>query len=209
MGRHLSVPALVLLFVVVICGCQSKPVQMSEHSQGNWRARALIKDKEHSRSFIVNLDFNSVRNQAIRIDATSTLGQHIGSLVSTQSEVRYYTSDNKKFYVGQPRPDVLKPILVLPLDPRWMENILFDESIESADWTCATGDDKLVSQCRDDALNLVVKWENRKGAGRTVAISHPRAEIQINFREFTPKVEPLDHIFDLQAPSGYQKYKVR
>lgn len=169
----------------------------------------MIKDKEKSRSYIVLLDFNAVKNQAIRVDATSTLGQHVASLVSTNSEVRYYTADSKKFYVGTPRPDVLKPILVTPIDPRWLENILFDEPISASNWTCTNGEDKLVSECRDDASNLIVRWANRKGSSRTVAIIHPKAEIQINVRGFTPKVESIDHIFDLQTPDGYQKYKIR
>ena len=96
-----------------------------------------MKDKEHSRTFIVILDFNAVRKENLRVDVTSTLGQHVASLVATNKEVRYYTSENKRFYTGTPRPEVLRPILAIPLDPRWLENILFDEAPIDGNWVCS------------------------------------------------------------------------
>src|SRR4051812_32915196 len=110
---------LIVAAIFAIIGCNSAPIRMANQTEGNWRGRALVKDKEHTRTFIVNLDFNAIKQKNLRVDVTSTLGQHAASLTSSPTEVRYFTSDAKKFYLGSPRPEVLKPILAIPLDPRW------------------------------------------------------------------------------------------
>lgn len=199
-------PLSAILFLV---GCASAPMKMSDVKEGNWQGRALVKDKEHSRTFIVNLDFNAIHRESLRLDVSSTLGQPVASIVTTNKEVRYFTADNKKFYVGTPRPEVLKPILAIPLDPRWLQNILFDEAPTGNGWSCQNDSAGFVSECRLPSMNLTIAWSNRKGAYKTVAISHPRADIQLNLRSFTPKVERMDHLFDLQAPSGFQKLRLR
>lgn len=182
---------------------------MTNFKQGNWQARALIKDKEHSRSFVVNLDFNAVRDQSVRVDVFSTLNQHVASLVLNNGEVRYFTTESKRFYVGAPRPDVLKPILAIPLDPRWLQNVLFDVTISANNWTCENGADHMVARCHDNNSDLSITWANRKGQSRTIDISHPKAEIQINIRSFAAKLEKNENLFDLKAPEGFSKIRLR
>lgn len=195
--------------LLLLVACTSAPMKMNEVKEGNWKARALIKDKEHSRTYIVNLDFNAIQNDSLRVDVSSTLGQQVASLVVTGKEVRYFTTDNKKFYTGSPRPEALKPILAIPLDPRWLQNILFDVAPNAAGWNCQNDAQGFVADCKLPASNLSIVWSNRKGPNKTVDVSHPRAEIQLNVRSFTAKVEKMDHLFDLQAPEGYQKLRLR
>lgn len=196
-------------FSLLMAGCTSAPMKMTDVKEGNWHARALIRDKDHSRTFIVNLDFNAIRNQSLRVDVSSTLGQQVASLVVNGKDVRYFTTDNKRFYVGTARPEVLRPILAIPLDPRWLQNVLFDEAPKTAGWTCQNDAQGFVSECRYPATNLKIAWSNRKGESKSVEITHPRAEIQLNVRSFTAKVEKMDHLFDLQMPEGYQKLRLR
>jgi hypothetical protein len=199
----------ILLFLVgsiVIAGCQSAPVNLHNVKEGNWHARALIKDKEHSRTFIVNLDFNAVRDRSLRVDVTSTLGQFVAALVLNHGEVKYLTADNKRLYVGAPKPDVLRPILAIPLDPRWLLSVLFDEAITADNWTCENDKDRLVAKCHEEGTELSIVWSNRKGAGRTIQITHPKAEMQINFRSFSAKLENVG--FDIKLPEGYTQQRV-
>ncbi len=192
-----------------MAGCSSAPFRMSNVTEGNWTGRALVKDKEHSRSFIVVLDFNAVKNESIRVDVSSTLGQHLATFVLNGTEVSYYTSDSKRFYTGSPRPEALKPILTIPLDPRWLQNVLWDEPIVARNWSCTDGDDKLVAQCKEKTKDLTIAWANRKGSNKSVDISHPKGEIQINLHSFTPKVESREGLFALEPPQGYQKVRLR
>lgn len=204
MSRMISVVGLLLLV-----GCTSAPMKMSSVKEGNWKGRALVKDKERSRTFIVNLDFNAVHKENLRVDVSSTLGQPVSSLVVNDKEVRYFLADNKTFYAGTPRPESLKPILAIPLDPRLLQSVLFDEAPTGNGWACKNDGKGFVSECRNTSNNLNIVWSNRKGAGKTIDITHPRAEIQVSVRSFTPKVEKVDHLFDLQAPEGFQKTRLR
>jgi hypothetical protein len=195
--------------ILFLVGCTSAPMKMTNVKEGNWKGRALVKDRDHSRTFIVNLDFNAVHKENLRVDITSTLGQPVSTLVVNDKEVRYFTMDNKRFYTGTPRPEVLRPLLAIPLDPRWLQNILFDEAPTGSGWSCQNDSKGFLAECRNSLTNLNVTWSNRKGAAKTVAISHPRADIQINLRSFTPKVEKMDHLFDLQVPSGFESMRLR
>lgn len=194
---------------ILLAGCASKPMVMSNQDQGNWRARALIKDKELSRSFIVVLDFNAVRRKSTRLDVTSTLGQQVASLVVNDSTVNYHTADAKKFYTSAPRPEALRPILSIPLDPRWLQNILFEEPIPAKSWTCKSDKDGFLIECKDKATELTISWRDRKGVKRRIDLVHPKAEIQISFISFSPKISKPEKLFTLDAPSGYQKIKLR
>jgi hypothetical protein len=206
-GVAMRLVSLILVFLVV--GCSSKPVNMSKVAEGSWRARALIKDKEHSKTFIVVLDFNAVKGEQTRLDIASTLGQQVASLVTTNSEVKYFNADTKKFYTGTPRAEVLRPILSIPLDPRWLQNVLFDEPITAKNWTCKNDKDGMVEECREAQSGIVIGWHNRKGTTRTVDISHPKADIQMNFITFSNKISDKDKVFALEVPKGFQKLRLR
>lgn len=194
--------------VLLVAGCKSAPVKLTSVTQGHWSARALVKDKQHAQAFILILDFYSVRDHRLRIDAMSTLGQHVATFVVNDGEVRYYTSRLKRFYVGRAKPDVLRSILAIPLDPRWLQNILWDEPVSATGWTCESGADKLVSKCFDEDANLAVLWLNRKGTDKAIHITHTKAEIQLNLHSFTPEIENADHLFDLQPPPGFRRTNI-
>lgn len=201
---------MLLFFILLIAGCKTQPVRMDNVGQANWRARALITDKEHAKKYILVLEMNAIRNERMRVDATSTLGQPIASLVATDSEVRYFTTESKKFYFGPPRPDSLKSILAIPFDPRWLQNILFDEPIAAKNWTCKTDEKGLLTECLDKNTDMKIVWRNRQGEGRNIDIIHAKGEIQMSFRSFNRKIDgPADKLFALQPPPGFQEVKIK
>jgi hypothetical protein len=190
-------------------GCAGAPVKMTNVNEGHWRSRALIKDLEQSKSYIVNLNISAVRDQRARMDVVSTLGTGVASLLVDQKEVRYVLLDSKRFYYGNPQPNVMRPILSIPFDPRWLHNILFDEALPDKTWTCVRDGSGLLKECKDAGLNLKITWSNRKGDKKTILIEHPKATVQINVQSFKPKVEDRKNLFQLEAPAGYQKLRVR
>lgn len=198
------------MFIVVgLAGCASAPKRVSNFSQGQWRAKALVKDKEQGRSYIVNLNFNAVKNQKARMDVTSALGTGVAALVVENNEVRYLLVDSKRYYYGSPQPDVMRPILSVPFDPRWLHNLLFEMPIPDKSWSCSEGKDGWLQECRDTVSGAVVTWSNRHGDKKTVQIDHAKASLQINVQSFKPKVEDRKNLFVLEAPDGYQKLRVR
>lgn len=199
----------ILPLAVVLAGCGSKPLKMDNVDEGHWKAKALIKDKEQSRSFIVHLNFNLVRGARTRMDVTSALNTGVASLVTDGKEVRYVMFDSKRFYYGRPQADVMRPILSIPIDPRWIQNMLLDEPIPDKSWTCIKGSSGLVEECRDGVTGLKISWTQRMGPKKTISIDHSKAHVQINVQSFKPKVEDRKNLFVLEAPEGYQKLQVR
>lgn len=196
--------------VVVLTGCKTAPPEKQiQISEGQWKTKALVKDKEQSRSYIVNINFNAIKNQKLRMDVTSALGTGVASMVVQDSEVRYILLDSKRFYFGQPQPNVMRPILAAPLDPRWLQSVLFDMPIPDKSWICSSDASGLVQECKEGASSLQVTWSGRVGQKKTIHIDHPKAHVQIIVQEFKPKVEDRKNLFNLEAPEGFQKLRVR
>lgn len=192
-----------------LSACATGPMRMDDVSEGNWKARALVRDKEQSRSYIVNLNFNLVSGQKARMDVTNALNTGVASLVTDDREVRYLLFDSKRFYYGKPQADVMRPILAIPFDPRWIENLLLDKPIPEKSWTCTNDGRGLVQNCVDGVTGLRLTWAQRTGPKKTVTLDHPKAMVQINVLGFKPKVEDRKNLFVLEAPEGYQKLRVR
>ncbi len=200
---------LALLVFLSFTGCKTTPKLYSDVSEGQWRAKALIKDLAESRSYVVNLNINLVKNQRARMDVTTGLGTGVASLVTDDKEVRYILVDKKRFYTGAAQPSAMRPILSIPFDPRWLNNILLEEPIVEKGWTCARDGSGFLSECHDSLSGLKVTWSDRHGDKKTVQLDHSKASVQIKVQSFKPKVEERKNLFTLEAPAGYQKLRVR
>lgn len=198
-----------LVVSLMIAGCVSKPMRMDGVKEGHWKARALVKDKEQSRSYIVNLNFNIVPGRKTRMDVTNALNTGVASLVTDDKEVRYIIFDSKRFYFGKPQADVMRPILAIPFDPRWIENLLLDKAIPEKSWTCTRDSGGMIKECADSVTGLKLTWAQRLGPKKTITLDHSKASVQINVLTFKPKVEDRKNLFVLEAPEGYQKLRVR
>ena len=200
---------ILLPLFALLSACRSTPVRMANLNEGNWRAKALIKDLEQSRSYIVNLNINAVRDERARMDVVSALGTGVASLLADAKEVRYVLLDSKRYYFGNPSPEVMKPILAIPFDPRWLHNIMFEVALPEKTWTCSKDAEGWMKDCKDSATGLKITWSARQGEKKTILIEHHKATVQINVQSFKPKVEDRKNLFQLEAPAGYQKLRVR
>lgn len=198
------------ILLLALSGCKSAPpIKAADLREGQWRGKALIKDLDEKKSYIVILNVNAQRDHRVRMDVLSTLGTGVASIVATDADVRYVLIPEKKFFIGQPSADVMKPILMIPFDPRWLHNILFEQPFVEKSWTCIQDKQGLLEACEDSVTGLKVSWKNRSGDKKTVMLEHPRASVQININAFKPKVEDRKSLFSLDAPSGYRRYRVR
>lgn len=199
----------VLVLMFGLAGCVSAPLKLKNVNEGHWHARALIKDKEQNHSYIVNLDFNAVKSQRIRMDVSNVLGLGVATMVVQPKQVRYALFESKRFYYGKPQADVMRPILAIPFDPRWISNLLFDEPIAGRGWSCEDDAKGFVQSCANAAMGMQVEWSARNGERKTILIQHPKASVQINVQSFQPKVEDRKNLFLLEAPEGFQQLRVR
>ena len=195
--------------ILIIGGCSSKPVKTQKSSEGYWSARALVRDQDQGVSYIVNLAFNAKGSEGVRMDVSDTLNTPVASLLVKGNSVEYVIYRAKKFFYGDSQANVMRPILSSPFDPRWVENLLYDEAIADKSWTCQQDKSGLVSQCKDAATGVTIQWSSRSGSRKTVEITHAKAEVQISFKEYKAKVENRKNLFKLEAPEGFQKLRVR
>lgn len=198
-----------LILSFALSGCAFSPKKFSEEKEGYWQAKVLVKEKASARSYIVNVDFNAMAGKALRMDVTAAMGEHVASLAINQDELEYLLVRQKKFYTGKSGAGSLKPILSAPLDPRILENILFDQPIADKDWSCTKDKDNYLTECRQARTELLVKWGERKGRRRTVFVEHPTAQLQLNFYSFQPKVEARNDLFELKPPPGFEVVKLK
>lgn len=196
------------IFALVNTACQTAPKRFDEIPQGQWKARALIRDKAEAKSHIVNLHFNALNGEKVRLDVTSTLGHHLASLVLNGNEVKYMVIQDKKFYQGRPSPDALQPMVAVPLDPRWLYNILFDKPIAEKNWTCTKDPEGIVMDC-NQIRGLKISWANRRGVQKTVLVEHAKASVQLNFHDFSTKLLNRKNLFELEPPKNFRVIKLR
>jgi hypothetical protein len=194
----------------MLSACRTAPpVKTSDFNEGHWQGKALIKDLKENKSFIVKLNLNAIKNQNLRMDVVSTLGTGVASMTADDDSVRYLLIPEKKFFFGAPSAEVMKPILLLPFDPRWLHNLLFEVPFQDQSWLCVNDGAGLLSSCINEAAGLKVTWSGRSGEKRTVFLEHAKASVQINISSFRPKVETRKNLFALEAPSNYRKFRVK
>ena len=195
-----------LLFpaLFIVLGCQVAPTRYSEMKEGQWEARALIRDKRSRKSFIVNLDINAVQKERMRVDVTAALGHPVASMVLQGSNLSYVLIETQEAYKGPAKAEALRPVLSIPLTPKYLYSVLFDFPIEDKRWTCTKTSDGFIEECKDRQSKTIVRWKDRKGRRKTVYIEHPTAALQINFNSFQPKVESRDNLFGLKIPDNFK-----
>ncbi len=178
-----------------------------EAGEGNFRTRTLVKDKKQSKSFIVNLNFNVERDKAIRMDATSPLNQHLASFLITPKNLTFFIVPEKTYYKGSSQPDAFARFMAVPLEPMWLENILFREPFEDKNWSCTKGASDKVVSCLNTGEKLNIEWGEDKSKKQTVKITHSQGEIQMNIHRIQPKVEAGVSLTALDIPKGFRQIK--
>lgn len=198
---------LVAVSMISMLGCQSASKKMEGASEGNFRARALIKDTKAQKSFIVNLNFNVIRNQALRLDVSSPLNQHLASFVVLPKSITYFIVPEKTYYSGKLKDDAMAKLLPIPLNPSWLENILFRKAFETKDWSCDQNKAGELASCMNLREQFNVSWTKGDKGRLRIDMKHPSGEIQMNLHVNAPKVEEGVSMAPLKAPQGFRQIK--
>lgn len=186
---------------LIVSGCATKPLRYDQQKEGNWQAKALLRDKRAGQSTIVHLDVNAIQNEKLRLDVTAALGHPVASLVMDGDQLTYVLMESKQYYQGASTATALKPVLAVPLSPRLLYNIFFDLPIEDKSWSCTQDKEGYLSECREAGSETVVRWTGRQGRRKLVSVEHPNGLVQINVSAFQPKVEAK---FELNPPKRFK-----
>lgn len=187
----------------LLLACQTVPKSFETQQQGTWEGRALIKNKQKNEAHILNIDISAVRNQNLRLDATTAMGLPLASLLLKEDESMYYVLyRQKKYYEGPAKAQMMRHLISINLDPKVLYNIIFDEPMANKDWVCQMDKKDLVSLCRHLRTRVEVTWD-RSGERKRVNITHPDAEIQMRFSSYKTAVK--DGVFELSRPESFRR----
>lgn len=189
--------------------CQLTPTRFSDYSQGTWDAKSLVKDKKNNKTFIVKLNFKSIKNKAYRIDVFSPLGSHEASLLYKNNQFAMLDLSNKKLYRAKNGRKLFSKALSVDLEPSSVFNILFDEPIAKKGWVCDFKKSEAPNKCENKKQNIKIVWSERVNDKKTVDITHPKGEVQILFTSFDKQVKSPESAFSLKIPKSFKTFKLR
>lgn len=167
----------------------------------------MVRDKKKNKSFIVNVDLKAESSGNLRMDATSSFGQHLASLVILNEGMSYIVVPQKKYYQGKLESSALKRAIGVSLDPKLLFNLIFEQAPQTKDWSCAKDKKGYLVDCRNLKDKTVIVWKNRDASRKLVTVEHPRASIQLNFANFDPEFKPTEKTFALKVPPSFKRIR--
>ena len=199
------------IFVVsLVVGCATTPKRYDQVKEGQWKTKVLVKDRVNNKQHIVNLDVNAVKRQKLRLDATTPAGMHLASLTLSGKKVEYILPREKKFYKGNSSAGSMKALVSVPIEPELIHNIIFDLPISNKEWSCTKDAKGYLAECTRDKDGLNITWLDRKETSKLVKVDHKKAQLQMNFVQFEPKLRKSNkNLFSLRAPKGYKVLRAR
>src|SRR5690606_17454094 len=152
-----------LSLYLLLTSCQFAPKRYSDLQQGQWAGKILIRDKQNHKSHLVHININAQGRSALRMDVTAPIGGHLASLVVKDSTVQYLLLKEKKFFEGPTNPRILRPLFSLPLDPRHLFNIVFEEPIKQRGWNCELSTSGKPTSCKNAQYQIDLEWKEHRG----------------------------------------------
>lgn len=198
-----------VISALLLTSCASKPVARDvSKSQGTWSAKAQIKNLKQNKSQVVNMDVIAIKDSAMRVEITATLGIPVASILLRDKQISYAVHTQKKFYSGDISEKALQPVMQIALNPNWLYVIFFDQEIKDRDWICEKNQEGLVEKCVNSKTNQQITWSERMGENKRILLKNSDFELNILVKDFTTKVEAQDQVFSLDIPANYKRYKL-
>lgn len=190
-------------------GCQTSTVYDTQKSQGQWEAKAQIKDFKNNKQHQVSLDFLAQWPHQLRTDVTGPLGISLAALVLKKDQVAYLLPREKKYFYGSLSDESLAPLFQIELNPKYLLNICFDQVLDEKGWTCSRDSRGLAEQCYRASDKLTIVWKEREGEKKRVLIHRPDFEVQILFKKFKPLVQVPEQAFALKPPDDFTRFQLQ
>lgn len=198
-----------ILGIVGNTGCATRQAQQaSSPIAGVWETSAQMTDLRNQKRQYASIEFIAVQPDRLRLEATGPLGLKLASVVMKGDQLDYLVHLKKQAYETTVSGAGLRDGIGVPVDPRLLLNLLYDEPIRLKSWSCVLGVDGKVSQCvrQDKALELT--WADRNGDRKRMVVKTKTHELQLVVKSFESQSLGED-AFTLKVPEGYTKYKNR
>lgn len=195
---------LFVLGIVALVGCQTRPVAPTGSFQkAKWETVAQINDLKRNKNHRVSIDVLAVKNEKMRMEVTATLGYQVASVLINREGFKAAVYPQKKFYQGSLSERSLSEVLHVPVSPRALFAIAFNEPITGPGWSCEK-EGSLPKKCVQANSQIQVEWSQKNDGTKLVKITSPKIEMSWFFKSPEPNFEDKEGLFSLNAPAGYQ-----
>lgn len=189
----------------ILSGCQTQPVQKSGTFQkAKWETVAQINEIKRNKSHRVSIDILAVKNEKMRMEVTATLGYQVASVLINRDGFKAAIYPQKKFYQGSLGDRSFAEVLRVPVSPRALFSIAFDEMITGPGWSCEKDMDASPKKCFHSNAQIEVEWQKKTDGTKLVKIISPKVEMNWFFKNPNPTFEEKPELFSLNVPQGYQ-----
>lgn len=139
----------------------------------------------------------------LRIDATAALGTYLGTVVSKDGRFAWLSAYERRFVTGPSGSAAARAALRLPVGPRDVIAILFDDDLGGT-WTCSSAAQGRRSCRNADGASVEVEAD---GDARRIALGDPRmvAPAELRIEEVRTNGRPEEKTFGLDKPDGYSE----
>lgn len=206
------IPLLFLFSFTINVGCSTlagkgeKTVVGEQGSaEGQWRAKALVKNKQTGKSNTLNMEIVAKEPSKLRIELTGTLGVYLASIAVNDERLSYILPREKKFVTAPADSSAFRDLTPAKISSRDLIRILFDRQLPERDWNCEHSATNQPSSCRNRDGSLIVRWEDRKEGVRRLKIDSTSSELSMVIEEAKSNVEIGPDIFELKPPEGYKR----
>lgn len=186
------------------CVSKQKPELIVSGEKAQWETKAQIRDLAKDKSHNISMDIFAVKNEKMRIEATAFAGFQVASFLLTKEKVACAVYTQKKYFVGRPSDEALRPLINLQIHPAVINQIAFDQVITGKGWRCDQSQDGLPLQCRLENHGIEVRWTERKGSAKKVILRGPNFEMDWFFYSTKTEVQFKPALFELQPPPGFK-----
>ena len=197
----------------LLLGCQTgpdRPYSPRELQEGEWVAKAMIRDKKKRSTKYLKLEFLALRSRQVRVDIRATsLGIHLASLVMDGNQTKYLLSREKKFFYGPTGPQMMKTLTGQALHPEIFHSFLFDDPPDSNQWQCEMDSSNQLKSCRHLSETLEILWRKRRGNQRLILVKNPSVDLMMSLRLLGTRVQNKAQAFSLKPPRGYRVFQLK
>lgn len=202
---------LILLLLLLLClgGCSSRPIKTGKIQRAQWSTKALINNIREGKSQSVSIDIYAIRNEQARFEISALMGFQVASLVMSSREISYIIYPQKTYFTGQNSDRAFSRMIALQINPMNLTNIAFDEPVRGPGWKCEKDKHGLLLECAHEKRGISVKWSDRENGKKKVAILAPQFEMQWQFSAPQTEVQFKSETFVLNRPEGFKLVEIK
>ncbi len=187
--------------------CAHKPATPTDAKKttGYWEGKAYVKDLSRGSINQVHWVAFAEWPGKLRMDVQGDFGVNIASITLSENKMQVALFQEKKFLSGNADEHSLTKYTKIAINPYWINNVLFDKSIDNKNWTCVQGADGLPVNCERLQDNFLIQWKDRKGELKRFVMKYKNQEIIFMVTDFKTKVQPKANPYQIAQPSGFEQ----